>query len=169
MVSCPYVPPHSLDIDFPHLIARYKAVENRKKQESIPIAKQTEDKEFIWPNKNEKLPVNDGISQSLHFRRDSFLQSLLSQVDLTSSFAAGFPDLVNKLLKPESSFRNILESIAHIDKRAKLPEYVSFQKQLTSQSKSIKKLPAVRESKRKVVLYGTCISQYNKPDIGLCK
>jgi len=28
MSKCPYVPPHSLNIDFPHLMLRYRAVEN---------------------------------------------------------------------------------------------------------------------------------------------
>ena len=30
MVSCPYVPPHEFNIDFPHLILRYRAAEYRK-------------------------------------------------------------------------------------------------------------------------------------------
>lgn len=30
MVKCPYVPPHEFDLDFPHLMLRYRAVENRK-------------------------------------------------------------------------------------------------------------------------------------------
>lgn len=30
MVKCPYVPPHEFDLDFPHLMLRHRAVENRK-------------------------------------------------------------------------------------------------------------------------------------------
>lgn len=30
MVKCPYVPPHEFDLDFPHLMLRYRAVERRK-------------------------------------------------------------------------------------------------------------------------------------------
>ncbi|RDD63285.1 (Fe-S)-binding protein [Ferruginivarius sediminum] len=30
MAKCPYVPPHEFDVDFPHLMLRYRAVENRK-------------------------------------------------------------------------------------------------------------------------------------------
>ena len=30
MTKCPYVPPHAFDLDFPHLMLRYRAVENRK-------------------------------------------------------------------------------------------------------------------------------------------
>ncbi len=29
MTKCPYVPPHEFDLDFPHLMLRYRAVENR--------------------------------------------------------------------------------------------------------------------------------------------
>lgn len=32
MTKCPYVPPHEFNLDFPHLMLRYRAVENRKKQ-----------------------------------------------------------------------------------------------------------------------------------------
>jgi glycerol-3-phosphate dehydrogenase subunit C len=37
LVKCPYTPPHALNIDFPHLMLRYRAVENNqtaKNQES---------------------------------------------------------------------------------------------------------------------------------------
>ena len=30
MTKCPYVPPHEWDLDFPHLMLRYRAVEHRK-------------------------------------------------------------------------------------------------------------------------------------------
>lgn len=30
MTKCPYVPPHEFDLDFPHLMLRYRAVEHRK-------------------------------------------------------------------------------------------------------------------------------------------
>ncbi|MEM7072515.1 MAG: glycerol-3-phosphate dehydrogenase [Pseudomonadota bacterium] len=30
MVKCPYVPPHEFNLDFPHLMLRYRAVEHRK-------------------------------------------------------------------------------------------------------------------------------------------
>ena len=32
MTKCPYVPPHSFDLDFPHLMLRHRAVENAKGQ-----------------------------------------------------------------------------------------------------------------------------------------
>jgi glycerol-3-phosphate dehydrogenase subunit C len=35
MTKCPYVPPHSFDLDFPHLMLRFRAVENRKGETSF--------------------------------------------------------------------------------------------------------------------------------------
>lgn len=32
LTKCPYVPPHEFNLDFPHLMLRYRAVENRKGQ-----------------------------------------------------------------------------------------------------------------------------------------
>src|SRR3546814_7382878 len=30
MVSCPYVPPHEFNLDFPHLMLRYRAAERKR-------------------------------------------------------------------------------------------------------------------------------------------
>ncbi len=35
MTKCPYVPPHSFDLDFPHLMLRHRAVEHRKGKTSF--------------------------------------------------------------------------------------------------------------------------------------
>ena len=35
MTKCPYVPPHSFELDFPHLMLRHRAVEHRKGQTSF--------------------------------------------------------------------------------------------------------------------------------------
>jgi glycerol-3-phosphate dehydrogenase subunit C len=35
MAKCPYVPPHKFNLDFPHLMLRYRAVEARKKKNGI--------------------------------------------------------------------------------------------------------------------------------------
>src|SRR5580693_3839083 len=36
MTKCPYVPPHEFNLDFPHLMLRYRAVET--KRDGIPLA-----------------------------------------------------------------------------------------------------------------------------------
>ncbi|MCG8494409.1 MAG: hypothetical protein MI743_22560 [Sneathiellales bacterium] len=35
MTKCPYVPPHNFDLDFPHLMLRYRAVEKKKGQDKF--------------------------------------------------------------------------------------------------------------------------------------
>ena len=42
MTKCPYVPPHEFDIDFPHLMLRYRAVEHRSKGTGLAVRQLTE-------------------------------------------------------------------------------------------------------------------------------
>ncbi|MEC8621578.1 MAG: glycerol-3-phosphate dehydrogenase, partial [Pseudomonadota bacterium] len=35
MTKCPYVPPHEFNLDFPHLMLRYRAVENKRQKTSF--------------------------------------------------------------------------------------------------------------------------------------
>ncbi|MBT2185743.1 heterodisulfide reductase-related iron-sulfur binding cluster [Sphingobium nicotianae] len=49
MVKCPYVPPHAFDLDFPHLMLRYRAVEHRKGLTSFA------DRELAKTDRNGKL------------------------------------------------------------------------------------------------------------------
>lgn len=42
LTKCPYVPPHEFNLDFPHLMLRYRAVEFRKKQTSFAERQLTE-------------------------------------------------------------------------------------------------------------------------------
>ena len=49
MTKCPYVPPHEFNLDFPHLMLRYRAIENRDGK--IPFAQ----KEVSKTDRNGKL------------------------------------------------------------------------------------------------------------------
>ncbi len=49
MVKCPYVPPHEFDLDFPHLMLRYRAVEHRKGETGLA------DRELAKTDRNGKL------------------------------------------------------------------------------------------------------------------
>ena len=42
MTKCPYVPPHAFNIDFPHLMLRYRAVENRAGKVPFAVRQLTE-------------------------------------------------------------------------------------------------------------------------------
>jgi Fe-S oxidoreductase len=37
MTKCPYVPPHDFDLDFPHLMLRYRAIEHRKGKTPLAV------------------------------------------------------------------------------------------------------------------------------------
>ncbi len=58
LTKCPYVPPHEFNLDFPHLMLRYRAVEARKK--GVPFA----DRQLTKTDRNGRLaglaagPVN---------------------------------------------------------------------------------------------------------------
>ena len=49
MTKCPYVPPHSFDLDFPHLMLRHRAVEHRKGKTSFA------DKQLAEMDRNGRL------------------------------------------------------------------------------------------------------------------
>ncbi|WP_068075818.1 heterodisulfide reductase-related iron-sulfur binding cluster [Novosphingobium lentum] len=49
MTKCPYVPPHTFDLDFPHLMLRHRAVENRRGETSLA------DRELAKMDRNGKL------------------------------------------------------------------------------------------------------------------
>ncbi len=49
MTKCPYVPPHEFNLDFPHLMLRYRAVEAKKK--GVPLA----DRELTKTDRNGEL------------------------------------------------------------------------------------------------------------------
>jgi len=49
MVSCPYVPPHEFNVDYPHLMLRYRAVERRKGE--IPFV----DRQIAETDRNGRL------------------------------------------------------------------------------------------------------------------
>jgi Fe-S oxidoreductase len=49
MTKCPYVPPHPFNLDFPHLMLRYRALETKKGQ--VPLA----DRELTKIDRNGKL------------------------------------------------------------------------------------------------------------------
>jgi len=49
MTKCPYVPPHEFDLDFPHLMLRYRAAEQRRGEVSFT------DKQLIQTDRNGRI------------------------------------------------------------------------------------------------------------------
>ena len=129
MTKCPYVPPHEFNLDFPHLMLRYRAVEQKKGL--IPFAA----REMTKTDRNGKL-------------------------------AGSLPGVVNWACKCGNGLtRPAMESLAGIDREAKLPEFHG-----RTFMDAAKSPPAVDASApghgRKAVLYATCFANYNNPAIG---
>ena len=71
MPTCPYTPPHPLNIDFPHLMLRHRAVENRQKNDLSPAAQQDNEEEFEWPHRDENVEVLSDTDRKLSLRPPS--------------------------------------------------------------------------------------------------
>ena len=98
MVKCPYVPPHSFDLDFPHLMLRYRAVEARR------------------PRRARRFYAVPGAFV------EAFLSELIRRTDTLGKANGLFPRLVNLVLDRRSRLtRWLLEQTLKIDRHAVLP------------------------------------------------
>ncbi|MBN9081706.1 MAG: glycerol-3-phosphate dehydrogenase [Rhizobiales bacterium 62-17] len=75
MTKCPYVPPHSFDLDFPHLMLRYRAVEAKKGE--APFI----DKQLAETDRNGKLvglvaPIANAVTAT----NNKFSRAVLEKV-----------------------------------------------------------------------------------------
>jgi len=131
MTKCPYVPPHEFDLDFPHLMLRYRAAQK----------------------KLNKLP---------------FIPAQLAQIDRNAKIGVILSSLINWVSNIKNNFfRKILEFVAGIDMRVKLPVYNS--ETFTNYFKK-NKYPINSDApskNRKVVIYSTCFVNFNKKNTGV--
>ena len=75
LTKCPYVPPHEFNLDFPHLMLRYRAVENRKGQ--IPGVQ----KQLTATDRNGKLAsMMPGVANWAGDEKNGFTRGLLNKV-----------------------------------------------------------------------------------------
>ena len=131
MTKCPYVPPHEFDLDFPHLMLRYRTAQK----------------------KLNKLPA---------------VPAQLAQIDRNAKIGVMLSSLINWVSNTKNKFfRKILELVAGIDKRVKLPVYNS--ETFTSYFKKNKEpINSDAPSKnRKAVIYSTCFVNFNKKTTGV--
>jgi glycerol-3-phosphate dehydrogenase subunit C len=131
MTKCPYVPPHDFDLDFPHLMLRYRAAQKKLNKLSIVPAQ-------------------------------------LAKIDRNAKIGVMFSSLINWATSIKNTFvRKILELVAGIDFRVKLPAYNS--ETFTNYFKKNKDLISteVSSQNRKVVIYSTCFVNFNKKDTGV--
>jgi glycerol-3-phosphate dehydrogenase subunit C len=131
MTKCPYVPPHDYNLDFPHLMLRYRAV--AAKQGKVGVA----DRELAKTDRNGKLAA------------------------LAAPLANWATDSSN------TTARALIERVAGIHHKAVLPKYAgrSFAAQARADAPPINR--AAPAFGRKAVLYATCFTNYNTPDVGL--
>ena len=131
MTKCPYVPPHDFDLDFPHLMLRYRTAQKKLNKLSVIPA------QLAKIDRNAKIGV--------------MLSSLINWASSTKNIF----------------FRKILELVAGIDKRVKLPVYNSetFTSYFKKNKDSINSGAPSKD--RKVVIYSTCFVNFNKKDTGI--
>ncbi len=130
MTKCPYVPPHEFNIDFPHLMLRYRAIENRKGETSFA------DKQLVKTDRNGTLarPVAGVVN-----------------------WATG---------RKNKTTRTLINKIGDIHPDAELPRF--NMRTLTARAGKPREInkDAPAFGKRKLAVYATCFSNYNKPEIG---
>lgn len=139
---------------------RYRIIEKRKQdgKSSLPNSGSSNKEIVPQPSFNEKL------KHKIH--------TLYTDIDKMSIFATPLSSFVNWVTATGTTpriVRLLLEKVVDIHHRADLPQFVSSNKTFLTQFKSL--LPVNSEGpsfgKRKVLLYATCLINYNKPHIGL--
>ena len=131
MTKCPYVPPHDFDLDFPHLMLRYRTAQK----------------------KLNKLPA---------------VPAQLAQIDRNAKIGVMLSSLINWASNIKNKFfRRILELVAGIDMRVKLPVYNSDTFTNYFKKNNIPKNSEAPSKDRKVVIYSTCFVNFNKKDTGV--
>lgn len=131
LTKCPYVPPHEFNLDFPHLMLRYRAVEH--KQGKVP-----------------------------------FSANQLTETDRNGKAASHIAPVANWASKCGNTLtRPLMESLAGVHRDAHLPKFhgKTFTARAGGEKPNINRdAPAFG---RKAVIYATCFSNYNNPDIGM--
>lgn len=168
LTKCPYVPPHAFNLDFPNLILRYRAVENAKKNmknvESEPKVTVKETTGFTDENVATPVFVEKGVSRELKMEAPSFTSKQVALTDRNGKLGVAFSKLANFALENKVA-RNVLEKVASIDKEAYIPPYAP--QTLLKEVKKRSPPESKKKTDRKVVLFATCLANYNEPSIGL--
>jgi glycerol-3-phosphate dehydrogenase subunit C len=130
LTKCPYVPPHEFNLDFPHLMLRYRVAERQRGEVGR-------------------------------------VRQELAKTDRNGKLAGLAPGIANWMTDEDNhGGRNMLRSLAGIDPRAALPKYSGE----TFVKRAARDIPAVNKDApahgRKAVIYATCFSNYNDPEIG---
>jgi glycerol-3-phosphate dehydrogenase subunit C len=75
MTKCPYVPPHEFNLDFPHLMLRYRAVEHRKGQTPVAV------RQLTATDRNGKIATHvSGLANWASDRKNGLTRSLMEKI-----------------------------------------------------------------------------------------
>ncbi|MGD9544579.1 MAG: heterodisulfide reductase-related iron-sulfur binding cluster [Methylocystis sp.] len=97
LTKCPYVPPHEFNIDFPHLILRYRAVEAKKK--GVPAA----DRALAETDRNGKWATLISGAANWATRRDNATMRGLEETIAGIDRNAELPKYASKTLEAEAA------------------------------------------------------------------
>lgn len=160
VAKCPYVPPHPLDIDLPHLILRYRAWENASHNKAAVVEEDKPSKSTKASATHASPSVLPGVSRELVASPRPAVRRLMSKQDLVGPLGRRGAPLINAATRGKRGLaRRALEAVAGVDARAPLPPYASksFGQTFT---------PSQGTSGRKVVFYSTCLVENHKANIG---
>ncbi len=164
--KCPYTPPHEFDLDFPHLILRYRAQEEKARNMAAAAASDTGVDQGPFRQFHKPVPpaaVEPGVDRSLPMRPSSQAHRLYANQDLVGPLASRLAPIVNQLTKtPGSVPRKVMQKVTGVDANAPLPTFASTT--FVELFVAAKEEPAA--SQRKVVLYATCFVNHNRPSVG---
>ena len=159
-------PPHDFNVDFPHLMLQYRAIEQKDANvkaaggnlESTPYFDQREGKKSL-------VEVQSGVSREIVKKPSNKVRQIYSNQDFVAPIATRMSPVVNKATRGRKLLaRRALEMVANIDQDAPLPEFVSSSE--TFLNTFVKEQKPESEFDRKVVLFVSCFVNNNRPQIG---
>ncbi len=164
--KCPYTPPHEFDLDFPHLILRYRAMEQSRDNLAAAQASASGVQEGPFLQHHKPTPpakVDVNVSRELPKNPSSFAHKIYSNQDLMGPIATRLAPVVNRVTgTPGSLPRKAMEAVTGVNANAPLPGFVGKTFVSSFESEKIEAQPGAK----KVVLYATCFVNHNRPSVG---
>lgn len=155
------------NLDFPHLVLRYRAIEQAASNRKAAAAHGAGLESGPWldaAHVNAPPPeVQQGVARELTLKPARVLHRVLSNQNIVGPAGSVLAPLANAVTQtPGSLPRKALEAATGIDANAVLPAFSSE----TFVAWYAKQPPPPKEAARKVVLYVSCFVNHNRPEIG---
>lgn len=166
--KCPYVPPHSHNIDFPQLVVRARAA-------ARPRAKGNRDAGAAVPGANVHDPANCGDATAYADRvrptvsrdpppprRRAAFETLLGDMDRAGPMLSHVAGAANAAAASRP-LRRVAERALGLHRDAKLPEWTNEPYVGSARARAVVPDPRGRAGGARVLLYVNCNPQFNKP------